>query len=82
MNQNLKSYILGASNIAWMSLTTALLSAFVHGEVQTWYAVLEVLKDASLPAFMMVLVWLKMRSPKDEGEMAELRKQLDELRKK
>ena len=81
MTDKLRSYLFGAGNIAWMSLSAALMTAFMHGEIMDWSGMIEVLKDASLPAVIMTVAWLRMRSPQSDSEILALQKELDKLKR-
>ena len=80
LSQYVRDIIGGGWKIFSGAIGSGLVTAYQHGEVKDWQALGSVLADAALPASVMVLIWLFMRSPKDNKEIHELRKENMRLR--
>src|SRR5678816_1567785 len=81
VSQYVRDIIGGGWKIFSGAIGSGLVTAYQHGEVKDWTALFAVLSDAALPATVMVLIWLFMRSPKDSKEIKALRKENEKLRR-
>lgn len=73
-------WLKGAAKIFVMALAYGLWDAYRHGEMASWGAIVEGLKDGLLPAAGATLAWLRMTHPDTVAKLESQAAEISQLR--
>lgn len=76
----IRDVLSGAWKVFSGALGSGLWTAYQHGEIMNWHGLIAALGDAALPGVVLTMVWLFIRSPKDNEQMQALQAELDRLK--
>lgn len=73
-------YVDGGWKVFSGAVGSGIWTAYEHGEIMNWHGLMAALSDSALPAVVLTLVWLFLRSPRDSQQLSALQAELERLK--